>query len=183
MPDVTRYERGVPVVYVDNGDGTYSLKVATTGSSGGGTEYTEGATDATITGTAVLWEDTSDTLRPVSAAKPLPVSVASVPSHAVTNAGTFAVQQSLAGTGTVTSVNDSSTSVQLLASNANRRGFRMTNDSTMGCYVKFGTTATSTDYTVFLPPAGYLEEPTYTGRVDGIWTADASGAMRITELS
>jgi hypothetical protein len=39
-----------------------------------GTEYTEGATDATITGTAILWEDTSDTLRAVSAAKPLPVS-------------------------------------------------------------------------------------------------------------
>lgn len=28
MSDITRYERGVPVVYVDNGDGTYSLKVA-----------------------------------------------------------------------------------------------------------------------------------------------------------
>lgn len=45
--------------------------------AGGGTQYTEGATDATITGTAVLWEDTSDTLRPVSAAKPLPVNVIS----------------------------------------------------------------------------------------------------------
>lgn len=38
-----------------------------------GTEYTEGAVDTTITGTAILWEDTSDTLRAVSAAKPLPV--------------------------------------------------------------------------------------------------------------
>lgn len=44
-------------------------------SFGGGTQYTEGDTDATITGTAMLWEDTSDTLRPVSAAKPLPVDV------------------------------------------------------------------------------------------------------------
>ncbi len=95
----------------------------------GGTEYTEGDTDASITGSAILWEDTSDTLRAVSAAKPLPVgdaggsltvddggssltvdgtvavtgtfwqatqpvSLASVPSHAVTNAGTFAVQDS-----------------------------------------------------------------------------------------
>lgn len=42
---------------------------------GGGTEYTEGATDASITGSAMLWEDTSDTLRPVSAAKPLPVEI------------------------------------------------------------------------------------------------------------
>lgn len=42
---------------------------------GGGTEYTEGDTDASITGGAILWEDTSDTLRAVSAAKPLPIDV------------------------------------------------------------------------------------------------------------
>lgn len=42
-----------------------------------GTQYAEGATAATITGTAVMWEDTSDTLRSVSAAKPLPVNVVS----------------------------------------------------------------------------------------------------------
>lgn len=46
-------------------------------SFGGGTQYTEGDTDASITGTAMLWEDTSDTLRSVSAAKPLPVNVVS----------------------------------------------------------------------------------------------------------
>jgi len=111
--------------------------IAVTG-GGGGVQYDEGNTDASITGTAILWEDTADTLRSVSAAKPLPVgvqgtvpvsgpltdtqlrasavpvsgtvtasgpltdtqlrasavpvSLASVPSHAVTNAGTFAVQ-------------------------------------------------------------------------------------------
>jgi hypothetical protein len=42
-------------------------------SFGGGIQYTEGDIDATITGTALLWEDTADTLRAVSAAKPLPV--------------------------------------------------------------------------------------------------------------
>jgi hypothetical protein len=46
-------------------------------SFGGGTQYTEGDTDASITGTALLWEDTSDTLRPVSAAKPLPIAIVS----------------------------------------------------------------------------------------------------------
>lgn len=46
-------------------------------SFGGGVQYTEGATDASITGTAMLWEDTSDTLRPISAAKPLPVNIIS----------------------------------------------------------------------------------------------------------
>lgn len=42
---------------------------------GGGTQYTEGDTDASITGTAMMWEDGSDTLRAVSAAKPLPVNI------------------------------------------------------------------------------------------------------------
>jgi hypothetical protein len=59
---------------------------------GGGIQYTEGDTDSTITGTAALWEDAANTLRPVSSATPLPISVATIPSHPVTNAGTFAVQ-------------------------------------------------------------------------------------------
>lgn len=41
---------------------------------GGGIQYTEGDTDATITGTAIMWEDAANTLTPVSSAKPLPVS-------------------------------------------------------------------------------------------------------------
>jgi hypothetical protein len=44
-------------------------------SFGGGVQYTEGDTDASITGTAVMWEDGSNTLRAASAAKPLPVEI------------------------------------------------------------------------------------------------------------
>ena len=40
----------------------------------------------------------------VSSANPLPISVASIPSHAVTNAGTFAVQAAQSGTWNVTNV-------------------------------------------------------------------------------
>jgi len=43
----------------------------------GGTQYTEGATDASITGNALLWEDADDTLATVSASAPLPVTVVS----------------------------------------------------------------------------------------------------------
>jgi hypothetical protein len=46
-------------------------------SFGGGTQYTEGDVDASVTGTAIMWEDTGDTLRAASAAKPLPVNVVS----------------------------------------------------------------------------------------------------------
>jgi hypothetical protein len=70
-----------------------------TAAVGGGTEYTEGDTDATITGKAMLWEDTGDTLRAVSAAKPLPVSDAG---GALTVDGTVAATQS--GTWNVTNI-------------------------------------------------------------------------------
>lgn len=46
-------------------------------SIGGGTQYTEGDVDSTITGNAIMWEDTSNTLAPVSATKPLPVNIIS----------------------------------------------------------------------------------------------------------
>lgn len=61
---------------------------------GGGVQYTEGDTDATITGTAILWEDTGNTLRPVSASTPLPISDAG---GAITVDGTVTAN---AGTGT-----------------------------------------------------------------------------------
>lgn len=70
-----------------------------------GGAYTEGDVDATITGMAAMWEDVGDTLRPVSAAKPLPVNVvlpATVPvSGAVTanigTSGALALDATLTG--------------------------------------------------------------------------------------
>lgn len=43
---------------------------------GGGTQYTEGDTDATITGTAILWEGAANTLTTVASGTPLPVTCA-----------------------------------------------------------------------------------------------------------
>jgi len=54
-------------------DASGNLQVDIVSGSSANTEYTEGDTDATITGIAIMWEDTSNTLRAVSAAKPLPV--------------------------------------------------------------------------------------------------------------
>lgn len=48
------------------------LRVNVTAGAASGVEYTEGDTDASITGKAILWEDASNTLRPVSAVYPLP---------------------------------------------------------------------------------------------------------------
>lgn len=44
---------------------------------GGGTQYTEGDVDASITGTAAMWEDTGNVVRTVSASTPLPVNIIS----------------------------------------------------------------------------------------------------------
>lgn len=54
--------------------GSVPVTIVGGGPGGSGTEYTEGDVDASITGTAILWEDSGNTLRPVSAATPLPVS-------------------------------------------------------------------------------------------------------------
>lgn len=63
-------------------------------SFGGGTQYTEGDTDDSITGTAILWEDGSDTLRAVSAAKPLPINITS---GNITGFATSAKQDTIIG--------------------------------------------------------------------------------------
>lgn len=86
-------------------------------------------------------------------------------------------------TGTVTSVSDTASSTTLLSAGATRRGFRIYNDSPYALYVKFGTTASATDFTVKVEPYDWLVEDGYGGRVDGIWSANGSGSARITELT
>jgi len=61
----------------DAGATWYAVQNPVAAGGGGGVSYTEGAVDTTIDGTPVLWEDTGDTLRVASAAKPLPVAVIS----------------------------------------------------------------------------------------------------------
>lgn len=87
-------------------------------------------------------------------------------------------------TGTTSSVNDSASSVTVLAANAARLGATVYNDSTVALYLKLGATASATDFTVKIAADGYYEVPSgYTGIIDGIWASDASGAARVTELT
>jgi hypothetical protein len=87
-------------------------------------------------------------------------------------------------TSTLSNVSGSASSVQLLASTAGRKAAYFHNDSTATAYVKFGTTASTTSYTVKMAPDSFYEipQPVYTGRIDAIWSA-ANGSMRITELT
>jgi hypothetical protein len=111
----------------------------------------------------------------------------------VDNGGTFAVQNTPAqvSTATVTALASAATSAQLLASTAGRRGLLLTNTDANGVYVKYGTTASATSFSVFIPGGdttngfGYWEMPApiYTGRIDAIWAADGSGSLIATELT
>jgi hypothetical protein len=83
-----------------------------------------------------------------------------------------------------TSVAASATSVQLLASQSNRRGVILVNGSDKTAYVKFGNTASTTSYTYKLITGATVEfpSPVYTGKVDCIWESGATGSMYITDL-
>lgn len=101
--------------------------------------------------------------------------------------GTVHVAQK-ASTATLSNVAASGTSVTLLSANAARIGAQVTNDSSALVYIKFGTTASTTSYTVVLAgaasaPFSYYEVPAgYTGRIDAIW-ASATGNARVTEIT
>jgi hypothetical protein len=86
-------------------------------------------------------------------------------------------------TGTLTNVSSSASNGTILASNTAREGATIFNDSTAILYLKFGTTASATSYTVQVAAGGYYEVPFgYTGIIDGIW-ASANGNARVTEIT
>ena len=94
------------------------------------------------------------------------------------------VKEKRSATGTVTSVNDTASSITLLASNASRLGAVIYNDSDVVLYVKLGATASTSSFTYKVAAAGTVEVPFgYTGIIDGIWASDSSGAARITEMT
>ena len=99
-------------------------------------------------------------------------------------------------TATVTQVPSSATSVTLQAANDLRRQLIVENASTQILYLKFGTAASSTSYTVSLPAGGIYELPPiapvvwagevvggcYAGIVTGAWVS-ADGYAYVTEVS
>lgn len=87
-------------------------------------------------------------------------------------------------TSTVTNVSDSATNQTLLSANTSRAGATIMNDSAEILYVKLGTTATTADYSVAMVSNAYYEVPFgYTGRIDGIWANNSTGAALIDELT
>ncbi len=124
--------------------------------------------DVTVTGTVAV-QDGGDTISVDDGGSSLTVD------------GTFTFSK--AAVATITTQADAATSATLKASNANRLGIVIVNDSTVILYVKYGTTASATDWTYRLQAGESLRDELYTGRIDGIWASDASGSARITELT
>lgn len=86
-------------------------------------------------------------------------------------------------TGTVTNVASSATSVTLLAANTSRRKVSVFNNSTQILYLKCGTTASSSTFTIAMAPNSlWVDDVGYTGRIDGIW-ASANGSAGVTEYT
>lgn len=89
-----------------------------------------------------------------------------------------------APTATLTNVNDTNASTTLLSAATGRLGWKCWNDSTAILYIKYGSTASATSCTYKLNPDDQIDvEDGYTGIITGIWSADASGAARLTELT
>lgn len=95
----------------------------------------------------------------------------------------FADDNARAGTAAVTRVPSSVDAVQILAANPDRLRLLVYNESTQTLYLKYGSGASSTSYTVQLASGDYFECPgRYTGLVTGAW-AGANGAAMVTELT
>lgn len=97
--------------------------------------------------------------------------------------GTVRTKEIRSSSVSATSVAASASSVTLLASNANRIGATIYNDSNQFLYVQLGGTASTTSFIVKMNKDDYYEIPfNYTGVINGIWSS-ASGSARIVELT
>lgn len=85
---------------------------------------------------------------------------------------------------TITSVNSTASNTTLLSENTSRRGVTIHNTDSYTLLLKYGETASASSYSVPIKPDMFWEmpDPVYTGRIDGIWLGDGSGAAIITEL-
>ena len=87
-------------------------------------------------------------------------------------------------TPTTTSVASSATSVMVLAANANRKGFSISNISTAKLYLSFTTPATTANCFIEVPAGAFLlldQQLIVVSAIYGIW-ASATGTVQVTEF-
>lgn len=82
----------------------------------------------------------------------------------------------------VSSVNSVASNVLLVAERRGRCGVSVYNSSTAILYIKLGSAASTSDYSVAVAASGYYETPFgYTGSIYGIW-ASSNGSAKVTEI-
>lgn len=98
--------------------------------------------------------------------------------------GTLVITEGVVSVSVVTRVSSSTSNQTLVASNPDRQGLLFYNDSTAQQYIKFGATASTTDFTVVLVPKVFYEvaQPIFVGQIDVI-SSSTNGAIQVTELS
>lgn len=120
------------------------------------------------------------TLGQKTMANSLPVVIASDQS---TISVTGTVSSSTSSSATRTDIARSNVNQTFLSANASRKGATIYNDSIVNLFIKFGATASTSDFIVRLSSQDYYEIPfNYIGRIDGIWPSNGAGSARITEL-
>ena len=88
---------------------------------------------------------------------------------------------STSGTSTLSNVSPTSSSTSVLASNTNRKQYIAYNDGAVDVYIKNGSSATTTSFTVKLVPGATYIEDKYSGAVTAV-TASGTGTLRVTEV-
>lgn len=136
-----------------------------------------------------LWiTGTVDTLGPEgTAADPMFVtgSVA-ILEQPISVTGSLTTSPEKCPSATVSGTNATITPVQLLAANGNRCGATFFYNGSKTVYLKFGTGASATDFTVRLSALAYYELPfNYTGVVTAVWdtTGGGAGTIQTTEVT
>ena len=102
--------------------------------------------------------------------------------YAVDQFGVTYIKESPANTATTANVAAATSSTTILAANTARRAAIFVNDSTSDAYLKYGTTASSTSYTVQWVAGSTItvQGEEYAGIVTAIWNS-ATGNARVTE--
>lgn len=176
----------VKQVYLVGSGGDYSVEgfpgFGSSASSSGGTVAGSLTVDSEFPAAAALGDTTSNPTTTTVGAFALVWNGATWDRLPGTAAGGVKTKELRAATPTSATVAASASNVTVLASNANRLGATVFNDSSSIVYLKLGATATSSSYTVQMSALSYYEVPFgYTGIIDGIWVT-ATGNARTTEL-
>ena len=129
------------------------------------------ATGASLLARIMYWWNGTNAV-PANASTPLPIAS----TGPAAGTATASVQAPVAST---------TSSTTILAANASRRGVILHNSDANNLRIKFGATASASRVTRLIGPGDtwVMDEPIYSGIIDGIWDADGSGSAHVTELT